>query len=231
MHTTEWPPLYSIKRHWRAKHVKLSFSATNGLEVTVPKRFSLKHLPAIIEEHKDWILKQKHAQAPRPALVRPQDIHFLAFNQKLSVHYFQNQKQPRVKQFSKDGIILSGDIEDIEVCREKLNAWVRRQAKLLLIPYFKELASQLLLPYSDVTIRAQSTLWGSCSHDKSIRLNYKLLFLPEELMRHIMIHELCHTRHMNHSEKFWHLVSLYDENWEVNRRSMRSADKYMPAWI
>jgi predicted metal-dependent hydrolase len=231
MQATEWPPLYSIKRHWRAKHVKLSYSATHGLEVTIPKRFSLKHLPAIIEEHKDWIIKQKLTHISRPAPTRPLEIDFLAIKQKWTVHYFQNQKQPRIKEFSNDGIILSGDIEDINICRAKLDAWVRKQARLHLIPYFHNLAVQLSLPYSDVTIRAQSTLWGSCSQDKSIRLNYKLLFLPEELMRHIMIHELCHTKHMNHSEKFWQLVSIHDDNWEMHKKAMRAANKFMPAWI
>ncbi len=231
MQTSDWPPAYTLKRHWRARHVKMSYTRANGLEITVPTRFSKKHLPAIIEENKDWIIKQKSLHDQVAPVTRPTDISFAAFQQTWSVHYFQHDKRPRVKPFAANGIILSGDIEELSVCLDKLSAWVRQQAKILLTTYFRELALQMNMPYLDVTVRSQSTLWGSCSQDKSIRLNYKLVFLPEPLMRHIMIHELCHTRHMNHSEKFWQLVARYDENWMQHRKAMKRADDMIPAWI
>ncbi len=231
MSTNEWPPLYTVKRHWRARHVKMTYSHANGLEITVPKRFSQKHIPGIIEENKDWIIKQKIAYDKPEAQVRPTDIHFLAFQMLWSIHYFQTDKRPSIKAFSNEDIILSGDIRDFAVCHDKLRDWVRKQSKILLVPYFTKLSAEIGLPFSDVTIRSQSTLWGSCSQDKSIRLNYKLLFLPEDLMRHIMIHELCHTRHMNHSEKFWQLVATHDTYWLANRKAMKQAEKYMPAWL
>ena len=227
----EWPPVFTIRRHWRAKHVKMSYSKSSGLELTLPKRFSTKHIPSILEENKDWILKQKKLYDHVAAVVRPLEIHLLAFQQKWTVHYFQNDKQPRVKPFSADGIILSGDIQDFSICQAKLSDWVKKQAKILVSAYFKNLAAEMQIPYQDLTIRSQSTLWGSCSQDKSIRLNYKLVFLPEVLMRHIMIHELCHTRHMNHSDRFWQMVAKFDKDWQVNKKAMRNADNYMPAWI
>lgn len=227
---SDWPPAYTIKRHWRAKYVKMSYSRSSGLEITLPKRFSTKHLPAILEENKDWILKQQRLHDHPEAYIRPQEIHLLAFQQKWSVHYFQNHKRPKIRQFA-DNIILSGDIQDFSVCRDKLNDWIRKQAKLLLAVYFKNLAENMGMPYQDLSVRSQSTLWGSCSQDKSIRLNYKLIFLPEALMRHIMIHELCHTKHMNHSDRFWDLVAKFDNNWLEHKKLMRAADRYMPAWL
>lgn len=231
METTDWPPVYTIKRHWRAKHVRMVYSKFGGLEITVPKRFSTKHIPSILEKNKAWILQQKIKHDLPDMHVRPLEIHFLAVNQNWSVHYFQTEKRPRIREFSVNGIILSGEINEFSTCRQKLTDWVRKQAKAQLIPYFNNLARHLQLPFRDVTVRAQSTLWGSCSADQSINLNYKLLFLPEALMRHIMIHELCHTIHMDHSEKFWKLVSTFDQNWKAHKLAMRHADKYMPAWI
>lgn len=231
MDEMEWPPVYTIKRHWRAKHVRMVYSRSAGLEITLPKRFSTKHLPSILEENKNWIIQQKIKHDHPDVYVRPLEIHFLAVNQRWSVHYFQNDKRPRIKQFSTDGIIMSGDIREFTICRQKLTDWVRKQSKNILIPYFRKLAERLQMPYLDVTVRSQSTLWGSCSADKSIRLNYKLLFLPEVLMRHIMIHELCHTIHMDHSSKFWQQVAKFDPQWKAHKQAMRNADQYMPAWI
>ena len=231
MHDTEWPPTYTVKRHSRAKHVKFSYTRSHGLQVTVPRRFSVKHIPGIIEENKDWIVKQKILHDHPESKIRPTEINIVAFNETWTVHYFQNDKRPRIKSFSENGIILSGDIQDFNVCIEKVNDWIKKRAKLLLIPYFTALANELGLPFLDVSVRAQSTLWGSCSQDKSIRLNYKLIFLPEPLMRHIMIHELCHTRHMNHSTRFWKLVASFDEQWITHKQSMKMANQYMPPWM
>jgi predicted metal-dependent hydrolase len=227
---SDWPPAYTIRRHWRAKYVKMSYSRSSGLEITLPKRISAKHIPAILEENKEWILKQKLLYDHAQVVVRPLEIDFLAFQQKWTVHYFQNDKRAKIRQFA-DGIILSGDIQDFNVCRDKLNHWVRKQAIILLGSYFKNLAETIGIPYNDLSLRSQSTLWGSCSQDKSIRLNYKLIFLPEPLMRHIMIHELCHTRHMNHSDKFWNLVAKFDTNWQEHKKAMRNAEHFIPAWL
>ncbi len=230
MLTSEWPPTYTVRRHSRARHVKLTYTQ-HGLTVTIPMRFSVKHIPSIIEENKDWIIKQNQQQITKPPLERPQQITFTAFQQHWTVHYFQNEKRPRVKTIVPNGLIISGDIADLTVCLAKLNAWVRLQAHALLSDYLHALSRQIGLPFSDVSVRSQSTLWGSCSHDKSIRLNYKLIFLPPELMRHIMIHELCHTRHMNHSDRFWDLVASFDEYWLEHKKAIKKADQYIPAWL
>lgn len=223
-----WPPAYQVKRHARARHVKFSFNATRGLLITVPPRFSIKHLPAILDEHKEWILK--HVKAPAVA-ERPSEIYLQAFGYRYSVHYFQNTKQARVKPLAAAGIMLSGDIADDGVWRQKLTQWVRQQASRLIIPYFRRLANEMALTYTDLSLRGQSTLWGSCSRDKSIRLNYKLIFLPEAYMRHIMVHELCHTVYMNHSDKFWGLVQNFDAQWREHRKAMKRADEFIPQWL
>lgn len=230
MQLNDWPPQYTLKRHARARHVKMSYSE-RGLQITVPMRFSVKHLPDIIEENKDWIIKQSQRHMTREPVSRPDLIQFQAFQQQWTVHYFQQDKRASVKAIVPNGLIVSGNIQDLTTCLKKLKTWVRTQAEAMLISYFYQLSNQIGLPYREVSVRSQSTLWGSCSHDKSIRLNYKLVFLPEALMRHIMIHELCHTRYMNHSDRFWYMVANYDEQWQSHRKAIKKADQYMPAWL
>lgn len=62
--------------------------------------------------------------------------------------------------------------------------------------------------YGRVSIKRASTRWGSCSSKGNLNFNYKLIFMPEEMMNYVVVHELCHLRELNHSKNFWDLVSI-----------------------
>ncbi|MCI0499512.1 MAG: M48 family metallopeptidase [Planctomycetales bacterium] len=70
-------------------------------------------------------------------------------------------------------------------------------------------SSRYNLPYRRATFRCQKTKWGSCSSHNHISLNINIAFLPEHLQDYILLHELCHIRHKNHSKQFWGLLNQY----------------------
>jgi len=110
------------------------------------------------------------------------------------------------------------------------NTWLRRQAQLQLPPWLRQLSQTTGLPYSEVTLRIQKTIWGSCSAKKSISLNDRLLFLPPNLVTYVLIHELCHTQHLNHSRQFWALVRTKNPNFEQEEANLNKAWAYIPPW-
>lgn len=75
--------------------------------------------------------------------------------------------------------------------------------------------------WNRVSIRNQSTRWGSCSRNGNLSFNYRLLFLPPHLCDYVIVHELCHLREMNHSSKFWALVALTFPDYKKLRQEMR----------
>ena len=106
-----------------------------------------------------------------------------------------------------------------------------RKAENNLIKWLRKISIQTNLPYRTTTIRSQKTLWGSCSSDRNISLNYKLLFLEPKVVEYVLIHELCHTIHMNHSGKFWGLVSKFEPNYKTLDKSLNQAWQIVPSWL
>jgi len=84
-----------------------------------------------------------------------------------------------------------------------ISYFMRKEAKRLLPDRTKQLADKFGFTFSDVKIQSSKTRWGSCSGVKSINLSLYLMLLPAHLIDYVILHELCHTREMNHGDRFW----------------------------
>lgn len=102
------------------------------------------------------------------------------------------------------------DFEDKELqdwLRKVIGEALRRTAKIILPARLHTLSSQYNLPYQSAKINSSSGRWGSCSARKTINLSYFLVLLPQHLIDYVLLHELTHTREMNHGDGFWELLN------------------------
>ncbi|NJR40930.1 MAG: M48 family metallopeptidase [Leptolyngbyaceae cyanobacterium CSU_1_4] len=113
-------------------------------------------------------------------------------------------------------LIIQGKVDPTH-CSLALQYWLKRKAEAHLSPWLRLISQEINLPCHQISVRGQKTLWASCSSKKNISLNFKLLFLPPHLVRYVLIHELCHTIHLDHSQKFWALVEHKEPNYTVDR--------------
>jgi len=88
----------------------------------------------------------------------------------------------------------------------------RKVGRQILVQRQNELSEKYQLPYNRVFVKNQKTRWGSCSNKKNINLNINLVTLPEELMDYAIVHELVHTKILNHSSQFWDLLKKFMKN-------------------
>ena len=75
--------------------------------------------------------------------------------------------------------------------------------------------------YTSITVRDQRSRWGSCSSRGTLSFNYRLIFAPPAVLDYVVVHELCHLTHMNHSKDFWNMVSSVMPEYKEYRKWLR----------
>ena len=234
--TATYPSDIKIRVSARAKRAYLKVSAAGAVEVVIPKGFNPNRIPQFIAQHEAWlnktIARMKAARDPLLDTLRPQQIQLRAINEIWQVNYgFKNL--PTISEFrnphSQPQLWLwtAGTPEHVT---SLLSKWLTAKAKTTLPVWMEEISRYTGLRYSKLSVRAQKTRWGSCSHQKRINLNRALLFLPEELVRYLMIHELSHTVHLNHSRAFWALVERWAPNYQLYEKQLNRYSSLIPLW-
>ncbi|MDT8405217.1 SprT family zinc-dependent metalloprotease [Sulfuriflexus sp.] len=227
-------PEYRVRVSARAKYVRLRLTPHDGLEVVIPKGFDDRKVPGILKSRREWL--ERALQNLPPAEARnaredlPATIAFPATGQTWPVDYIQSDSS-RVSATTRDGRLrLIGNIPDGPACQAALRRWLLKQAHLELVPWLESLSRTHSLPYQQARVRMQKTRWGSCSSRGTISINAQLLFLEKRHVEYVFLHELCHTRHLNHSPQFWAMLEELESAYKDIHQAMRQAWRVVPAW-
>ncbi len=196
----------TFERSLKAKRLQAKI-LSDGIKVVLPKGFSEKDGMKFIESVRNKIRK-------RQTKIQHRSI-FIDENNPLKTLTFlvKVQKSERKDIFSalKEGV-LTIQYPDFLLCDDEktqqyfwnsINYFLKKEAKRILPFRTFELAQKYYFNFSDVKIQSSKTRWGSCSRRKSINLSQYLMLVPQYLVDYVILHELCHTREMNHSERFW----------------------------
>ena len=120
-----------------------------------------------------------------------------------------------------------GSAANQQLIRSKILAALRKEAKSYLPRRLSFLAKEHGFSFARSKITHSSSRWGSCSSSGTISLNIGMMNLPFELIDYVIIHELCHTRHMNHSTKFWDEVAKFDPHYKIHRNELKKYSPYI----
>ena len=227
---------YNLRVSPRARYVWLRMTVQRGLEIVVPRTYDLRKIPDLLESKRSWIEATRlrfSKLPPRPPLeMRPTQVVLTAVAETWTVEYVEAKRRSVfIKEQDGNRLVLSGAIHSELGCRRALRRWLLQKAREHLVAMLERVSFEISLPFSTAAVRLQRSRWGSCSRKKSISLNAKLLFVAPELVRYLLIHELCHTVEMNHSERFWALVEAKEPNYAVLDKQMGKAMRHIPAWV
>lgn len=226
---------FSVRKSGRAKRMSIKVYPRGRVEVVVPKRARAREVQAFVAANRDWITKTRAAFAeehPPEPFALPDLVDLPGVGLRFGVRYEPQPGADSVRyRASAYQLVLRGKTTDDALCVAALKRWLSSVAKTEFLPRLQTLSSRLGEPFSRMHVRGQRTCWGSHSSNGTISLNYCLLFLHPEQLRYVMIHELCHARHMNHSRRYWSLVSRHEPDYRRLDKGLNAAWKQIPAWV
>ncbi len=226
---------FSVRVSGRARRLSIKVYPRGRVEVVVPKRTRPAEVEAFVEAHRDWIrgARAKFAEEhPPEPFALPSSVHLPGIERSFCVRYECGDGGSSVRyRVSGNTLILSGKTDDESECVMALKRWLTTLAKKEYLPRLRSLAAQTNNGFRRMHVRGQKTCWGSHSSTGTISLNYCLMFLSPAHLRYVMLHELCHARHMNHSQRFWRLVGSFEPQYRRLDRELNTSWKQIPVWV
>ncbi len=206
------PVRYRVRRSDRARRLSLQVSPRKGLEVVLPRRWSLAELDRALREHALWIDEQVERfdvrQGPRsPELSTGSRVLVLGRPRELLVEGAEPGRRRGRIVAENDRLRVQLTPDDRLDPRPLLERWLRRLARRHLEARVGELAAAHGLVPSRIIIGERTSRWGSCSHKGNLSFCYRLVMAPPAVIDAVVCHELCHLRHLNHGPGFRMLLA------------------------
>ena len=225
---------YDIRRsRRRRKTIQLTVDR-DGVHIAVPARTSDRKVRSIVRDRADWIGRQQAAlrDAPEQRFADGETIMYLGRQVPMA---FEQGKARRVD------VRFDGSGFRVSVPTDLPDSGRHEQVRLAFIDWYRDRAAEHLGAVVDhwwpqlgqdgtpkILIRNQHRRWGSCAADGTLRFNWRVMLLEPELIDYIVVHELAHLTHMNHSPAFWELVCRTIPDAQERRKRLRETSRALP---
>ena len=211
---------------FRSERKRLRIVVTPGLEVLAyaPAQADEGAIAEAIQEKARWIanrmdrVKEFHPLPNPLKYVSGETLMYLGRQYRLKVHEGEPEAAKLRGKFLHVGVTRRADTTAV---RRAVDTWFRTRARDVFDRYLAscvEVASRHGVPAAEVQIRKMRTRWGSCSPAERITLNLHLVQVPVHCVEYVIMHELCHLLHHNHSKAFYRLMTRCMPDWEKRKR-------------
>ena len=201
----------------RRKTLAISIDLFGRLIVRAPLTCSKERIFAFIEQKERWII-QKRAEKKTAEVQLPTDdlngYEFLLLGKNCKIIL---TNEDRIA-FDKKAYVVYVPAKN---AKERLIAWLRENSKRIFTTITEEKAKEMGVSFQSVDVSSAKGKWGSCSYDNKIRYAYRLIYAPIDMIEYVVVHELAHIRHKNHSLDFWLEVGKYIPDFKYRRKWLK----------
>jgi predicted metal-dependent hydrolase len=211
-----------IRTSKRARRLRL-VSSMRGVEAVVPVSYSADELANFVASKKSWILKTSQYYSrlnERCGGSEPGTIYFLGSRYKF--HVVKDRADSSATIVSDTMKVITFHVADRRMYKHHIQEWYRQQTGRIIAERLPLLSARLNLQYNRVSIKNQKSRWGSCSRKRNLNFNLLLSATPLEVIDYVIIHELMHLIELDHSKRFWQLVSSADPEYKEHREWLAS---------
>lgn len=204
-----------FKKNPRSKRITLKVKTDGTVLITLPQSVTYKTAEPILHQNITWIKEQLEKAKVK------QEATLLSYNSSFKIR----DKTLQILPHGREKLIVYGDHEKVEILVPQtwdmatkevqdqlqyiITEILRDEAKNYLPQRTQELADQKGISINNIRIKKVKTRWGSCSSKSNINLSLYLMLLSDDLIDYVILHELAHIKHQNHSAAFWsHLENL-----------------------
>jgi len=212
---------YTLKRIARSASIRIRLNNEGQVIVSSPLFVSRSQIDAYVRQTEPWIRRQQ--EKLKLKLMSYPNLNWeegtVSYLGKLHPIRFRTTGD---KVTIENGVFWINPVTGIETdAKRTLVQWLSYKSKLEILNRVKYFGSIMRVKYNEVRFGQQTTRWGSCSGNNNLRFNWRLIHFPLEVIDYVVIHELSHTIHHNHSKNFWQLVEKYCPNWKTQRNFLK----------
>lgn len=221
---------YRIVRRARRRRLALTLDE-RGLALAVPLRARDNEVASFIEQCRPWIRRRWGewlAARPRPLSFAAGAVLPL-LGEELRLEVYERRARPRVLRFA-DLLTVSVRHADQSAVRRLLTGWYRDEALRVFEARVAVWAQRTGLAPRALALSDARTTWGSCRAGGSIRLNWRLVQAPYMVIDYVVVHELAHLAHRNHSPRFWALVAAVYPQYRTAQDALARLQRELLRW-
>lgn len=213
-----------LKRSNRSASIRISLNQNGDVVVSAPRLVPQFLIDRFVANNQSWIERQRRKIGLRKT-VYPSfnwDENIVSYlGQLYLIKVDANNRGEKVEFINGTCTVrpVTGQVVD---AKKTLLHWLKNHAEHYILHRVVEWAKTMGVSFGTVRFGQQTSRWGSCSGDNNLRFNWRLIHFPAAVIDYVVIHELAHTIHHDHSPQFWQVVSRYCPDWKSQRRYLRN---------
>ena len=226
----------SLRKDNRYKNLRLSVTSRGEIRVTAPKHTSSKQVEKFISSHSEWIKRTLESiKLPEKldlstgGIIRILDVDykFNIYLQPEKIKVYIDEKNSNIHLFAPASYLSKHNnaYKVLDIYQDEISQHIKKQlreiARKNFIENTNELVGHLKINYNKISVKEQSSRWGSCSNKGNLNFNWKLILAPRKVFDYVVAHEVAHLIEPNHSPSFWQVVYQLHPNYKNEQKWLK----------